>query len=137
MTHMQTKIYILSQIRNLNRVHFQFYSHVQTQTRTLGAERAHEASTLPLENDGLEEPPSQLCPQPPVDNMAAESVGMSLTTSTMSPDSPNREQYRSALTLREREWYGRICDRDIERSDTWLFIDLTVRILLTLESTIA
>jgi len=30
-------------------------------------------------------------------------LGMSLTTSTMSPDLPNREQYRSALTFRERE----------------------------------
>ena len=72
-----------------------------------------------------------------MDNMAAESVGMSLTTSTMSPDLPNREQYRSALTFREREWYERICDRDIERRDTWLFIDLTVRILLTLGSIFA
>jgi hypothetical protein len=101
MAHMQTKIYILSQIRNLNRVHFQSYSHVQTQTHPLGAERALEASTLPLENDGLEEPPSQLCSQPAVDNMAAESVGMSLTTSTMSPDLPKgpvNKTYEGFLT---------------------------------------
>jgi hypothetical protein len=85
----------------------------QPKTMILGVERVHETSTLPLEGGGLEQPPSRLYSQSrteasnspvsnsqlPVDSMAAESVGMGLTTSTMSPDSPNREQYGNALTL--------------------------------------
>jgi hypothetical protein len=67
----------------------------QAKTTTLGVERAHKTSTLPLEDDGLEEPPSRLCSQ----SRTEVSKSPVSNSQPVDPDSPNGEQYGSALTL--------------------------------------